>query len=102
MRISKIEKIFKQEGPSEELSVSVSDVSSRANTILYSERNEIPTENNVFEVNTWFSDDNTNMTENKDKQPTYKDIMSCLNGICARLDSEEKKLCALDQLEKQV
>jgi hypothetical protein len=103
-------KIFKQRGPSGELNVSVSDVLNQTNAVLYDENatnDDIPSDTSTFDISVFELKTNCpevidTMAEKPDKQPTNSDIMVCLNGICKRLDSVEKKLCTLDHLEKQV
>ena len=91
-------KLFKQRGPSSDSdnNVSVSDLLNQTNAVLYNVDS-----NNVFEINS--EPENIvfkNMAANS--EPTNKDLMNCLQNISSRLGCVEKKLSAIDKLEKRV
>ncbi|KAH3871506.1 hypothetical protein DPMN_034709 [Dreissena polymorpha] len=102
-------KVTKTRGPSDESSgdISVSEVLCRANAMLYEDCEDpnISSASSVFLNSAGGQEEVSKMAEGG-REPTNRDLMSALKdnmrGISDRLEAMERKLCAIEELEKKV
>ena len=105
-------KVFKPRGPSEETEkcLSVSDVLGQANAVLYedtkednNDSNQDCLDNSVFVPKEYSSGElEAKMAEGGKTEPTLRDVMDCMKGMSERLATMERKLGAIESLERKV
>ena len=103
-------KVFKPRGPSEETEkcLSVSVVLDQANAVLYEDSKEDSIDSNqdcldssVF-VEYSGGDQASKMADGGKAEPTLRDVMDCMKGMSERLETMERKLGAIESLERKV